>query len=76
MAKKTDNKPGADQPYYTTPSGVVFAPANMANGITGTPPPPAMRGGPDAVGSGNLPSSGAPNKANNVVKQFFHKDRG
>jgi hypothetical protein len=68
------NSPGADRPYYETPAGIVIPSAFLSNGITGTPPGPAMRGGPGAVGSGHL-GEGSPRTSNNGVPgQFFKKE--
>lgn len=71
MAKEKSNRTGSDAPYYKTEAGIVHSVTNFANGITGTPPAPGLRGGPGSVGSGNLPEAGAKTSANGVVKKFF-----
>jgi hypothetical protein len=74
---ETGNRPGPDKPYYETSSGVVFPSAFMSNGITGAPPPPAMRGGPGEVGSGTLDGKSPRTSGNGIPNHFFGKgERG
>lgn len=76
MAKNdSDFKPGPDKPYYETSAGVVFSGAVFSNGITGTPPPPGMRGGPGSVGSGALDDRSPRTSNNGIPGKFFSKDR-
>jgi hypothetical protein len=74
MAKsESTNRHGADKDYYETSAGVVFSPAFMANGITGTPPFPAMRGGPGEPGSGTLDGKSPRTGNNSIPSHFFGK---
>jgi hypothetical protein len=72
-SRGTDEKPGPDKAYYETASGIVYSSVFMSNGITGTPPPPAMRGGPFGVGEGTLDSKSPRTGNNGIPGQFFSK---
>ena len=78
MAKsETTNAHGPDKDYYETASGVVFSPAFMANGITGAPPVPGMRGGNGEPGSGTLDGKSPRTSGNGIPNHFFGKgERG
>jgi hypothetical protein len=72
----SDTRPGSDKPYYETSAGVVFSGAYMSNGITGAPPPPAMRGGPGEPGSGTLDGKSPRTGNNGIPGMFFGKGEG